>query len=197
MHLELITAPVVDPVTLAQVRKQCVLEDDFTDDDALLSLYIKAATARGEHLTRRQFVAATYDLTVNSWASTERINLPRPPAQSIVSITAIAVDGGEKTIDADEFNLIQTSLISHVEPVEKWPEAARIVIRFVTGWPITGDSEEGYTATTPADVQSWILIRVAGLYENREPVIIGQTVNELPADFVDGLLDAHVVPVVI
>ena len=52
-------------------------------------------------------------------------------------------------------------------------------------------------ATTPDGIKSWLLIRIADLYENRESIVIGPGVNKLPPHFADGLLDAFRVPKVV
>lgn len=47
-------------------------------------------------------------------------------------------------------------------------------------WP-TGD--------VPASVKQWMLLHLGTLYANRERVIAGTIVNELPRSMADGLLD--------
>ena len=45
--------------------------------------------------------------------------------------------------------------------------------------------------SVPAPIKSWILLRLAALYENRESVLIGQAMQAAPRDFADGLLDRY------
>ena len=45
--------------------------------------------------------------------------------------------------------------------------------------------------SVPAPIKSWILLRIAALYENRESVLIGQAMQAAPRDFADGLLDRY------
>ena len=79
-----------------------------------------------------------------------------------------------------------------------WP-AARIVpgsiqVTYTAGYPAgspPGDQET--QEAMPALLRTWMEARLATLFENREQVIVGHTVNPLPQDFVDGLLDSLVV----
>jgi hypothetical protein len=41
----------------------------------------------------------------------------------------------------------------------------------------------------PAELKLWLRVRLATLYENREALIVGTVVNEIPRDFNDALLD--------
>ena len=72
-------------------------------------------------------------------------------------------------------------------------------------WPDTRDTpnavkvryKSGYVDSTsvPEPIKSWIKIRVGAMYENREPVVAdrGQSIQQLPRDYIDGLLDPYTV----
>ncbi len=199
MELTLKTPPVIEPVTVEDAKKQCVIESSFTGDDALLERMIATVRLKGEALVGRQFVAAEYVLTVREWDRHGPLRLPKPPLQSVKSIVCVDADSIEHEIAAEEYEVIAESLASYIEPVKAWPEGKKIVVTFVTGWPVGGDgsAENPFVATTPKDIQTWMLMRVSDLYENREGFVIGQSVAELPSSFVDGFLDAHIVPVVV
>lgn len=190
-RLELISGPECYPVTLAEVKAQRNRTD--TLDDAFLEGCIKAMTNHAEGVTRRQLVAATYELTVESWNPAAEIELPLPPLQSVISIKSVDYEGNETELDAAEYEVVTDTIVGFVRPAygKTWPDARFLVIRFVCGYPTEGSPA---TATTPDAIKSWMLARVGTMDAFRETILVGQTVNELPHDFVDCLLDAYIVP---
>ncbi|MBI9080837.1 MAG: hypothetical protein JEY79_14000 [Pseudodesulfovibrio sp.] len=193
-RLKIITSPVVEPISLEMAKLQC--RGIVAEDEPLIQAYIKAARCKGESLTRKQFVEAEYEMTLEAWATMEVIELPRPPLQSVEFVKVIDLDGVETTLDVATYEVVTDKLVGFVRSIDGWPTGASMTIKFKTGWPVTGESPD-FIATTPEDIQTWILIRVAGLYEAPEAFVIGRDVSELPGDFVDGLLDAHIIPVVV
>ncbi len=77
-------------------------------------------------------------------------------------------------------------------------EPARLTPAYGATWPATRDQanavliryEAGYAdaASVPAQIKTWMLLRIGMLYENRESVS-GMTLNELP--YVDTLLEPY------
>jgi hypothetical protein len=59
------TQPTVEPVTLAQLKQQCVVDASYTDDDALLTSYGVAARQYAEKYTRRSFFNQSWKLTLD------------------------------------------------------------------------------------------------------------------------------------
>ena len=107
------TAPSLEPVTLAEVKSWAKV--DSTDDDALLQELLTAARISAEEYTRRSFISQTLRLTLDLSGSgldsalgegvyelphTELygglprvIELPKPPAVSITSVTTYNTSG--------------------------------------------------------------------------------------------------------
>jgi hypothetical protein len=52
----------------------------------------------------------------------------------------------------------------------------------------------GAAADVPQSIKAWMLMAIATWYENREALIAGQPVAELPRCFWEGLLDPFWVP---
>lgn len=219
MSLTVITAPSIEPVTVAEAKAHLNIASSVTDDDSLIASYIKAARRHGENITRRAFVATTFELVLDEFPGSfvvrelggygcrpqsiyrEHIELPRPPLQSVTSIKYLDASGTEQTLDASRYVVDTGSEPGRVFPVfgQTWPTTLdrqnAVRIRYVSGWPLDLTTSPD-SATTPEDIKAWLLTRVAGLYEQRESFVLGQTVAAMPRDFVDGLLDAHIVAVV-
>ncbi|HEY1182231.1 MAG TPA: head-tail connector protein [Rhodocyclaceae bacterium] len=185
MSLKLITAPTEEPISLAEARLHLRISDDVTDDDTLISALIAAARQGAEHITQRALMAQTWELALDEFE--DEILLPKAPLASITSVTYVDEDGVSQSLTADDYQLD-----SHSEP-------ARLLPAYGTCWPATRAQANavlvryaaGYAsaAAVPQEIKSWMLLRVGLLYENRESVVAGVSIAELP--HVDRLLDAY------
>jgi uncharacterized phiE125 gp8 family phage protein len=191
MSLE-ITSPIsVEPVLLADVKAHLNLDHDL--DDALLSIYISAARQYGEHLTRRAWGETGCRLRLDGFPrANDPIELPLPPLVSISAITYVDTGGETQTMAASDYVVDVPLLVGRIYPDygTVWP-STRAQRNAVTVEYVAGSSE------LPEALQQWAMIRVAGMYEQREAFAIGTNgtmVNEMPRDFVDGLLDRYTVP---
>lgn len=190
-RLQQIVGPECYPVTLDEVKPQRNRTD--TLDDAYLESCLKAMTSYAEHVTGRQLVTATYELTVEAWNPASVIKLPKPPLQSVTSITAVANDGTETVVDSSTYEVLTDTLVGQVRPAyeQEWPDVRFLVVRYVCGYPTTGSPA---VATTPEAVKQWMLARIGTMDAFREGIIVGQSVESMPRDFVDCLLDGFIIP---
>ena len=62
MGYQLIQAPSVEPILLAEAKQHCRI--DISDDDALVSLLITAARQYAEQLTARSFITQQWPITL-------------------------------------------------------------------------------------------------------------------------------------
>lgn len=186
MATTLVTPPAAEVITLAEAKAHARVEID--DDDGLIAGYAIAARVHLEGETRRAFLTQTWDLTLDyGWPVVRedgrhlnRIVLPRPPVQSVTSITYIDSAGATQTLAADQYKLAKASTGEwFVEPAYgvTWPsvrsEMAAITVRFVAGY----GSNPG---DVPEPLRQAMLLLIGHFYENREAINIGNIVNELP-----------------
>jgi hypothetical protein len=109
--------------------------------------------------------------------------------QSVSSVYYVASDGSLTPMDSSPSSW-QVDLYS-VPP--------RVKALSTSTWPATQDAYgavriqyvAGYATHNliPKTLRLWMQARISTLYEQREQVVVGQTVQALPRDFVDGLLD--------
>lgn len=191
MRTAMITEPAVEPVTVDEVKEHCAIESN--GDNSLLARMIKVARLRGEAKTGRQFVTATRETTFDRWVVDGDIELPYPPLQSVASISYVDDNGDTQTVSTDDYEVITAGVVGMVRPVDQWPTGKTMTIRYVCGYALDTDDDP----TTPEDIRHWIMMKVAGFYEQREGFVVGQPIAEAPSDFVDGLLDAYRVQVVV
>lgn len=190
MRTYMVTAPAVEPVTVDEIKEHCVIGND--DDNSILRRLVKVARMGGETFIEHQFVTATRETTWDSWGVSSDIELPYPPLQSVTSVTYVDDDDVLRTISTDDYEVVTAGIVGFVRPVDEWPTGKTLTVRYVCGWPLV-DGEP----TTPEDIRHWIMVRVADLYEHRESFIVGQPINVIPSNFVDGLISHYRLPAVV
>lgn len=185
LSITLKTAPAKSPISLADAKLHCRVDDDITKDDSLIRSYIKAATENSQAITRRQFINATYQLRLDAFPQT--IKLPRPPLQSITSIKYYDGDNVEQTLDPSEYIVDPYPTIGRIVPDESWPGVGdmipTITIEYVAGY---GSDR----SDVPEDIKSAIKLIVGHLYEHRETVLVGVSGSIVPRG-ADDLLAPH------
>lgn len=185
MAQSLITAPTIEPITLVEAKAQCRGEVD--DDDGLIAGFIITARQHLETETRRAFMTQAWDLTLDyDWPRERvlsslrpRIVLPRPPVQSVTSISYIDTAGATQTLAANQYKLAKANTGEwFIEPAYGaiWPsvrsEMAAVTVRFVAGY----GSNPG---DPPEPLRQAMLLLIGHYFENREAVAAG-TLTELP-----------------
>lgn len=147
-------ARTVDPTSLAvplsEAKKQCEVGDDDTTHDSHLVRLIKAATGDVERHTRRALVTQTWRLALNEFpyssVNKSRVYLPRPPLQSVSSITYVDDNGTTQTLSSSFYQVATDTKPGYVEPAygESWPvvrpeTAEAIEITYLAGYGTTAD----------------------------------------------------------
>lgn len=169
-------APTEEPVTLAEAKMQVRLDE--ADDAPLLPSMIGSARRKVEEFTRRQLVTATFTLKLDRFPLGPTINVPRPPLQSVSSITYVDPDGDVKT------------LATSVYSVDTDSQPGRISLAYGQVWPAIREQDNsvvitfpcGYGAATavPDTFKDAIRLLIAHRWENREAVVTGMVAKELP-----------------
>lgn len=191
MSLSLVTAPTVEPVSLAEVKNYLKIDDDLTEDDALLSGLI--AVAR-QHLDGysgvlgRCLVSQTWKLSLPDFKSV--IKLPLPPLQSVTHVKYYDTGGNLDTVSASIYEVITGGTSGgyiHLLGDQTWPtdvdtdRAEPVEITFVAGY---GDSWND----VPEPLRLAICGLVAHWHLNREPV--GESMGLIPMH-INSLIDQY------
>lgn len=191
MSIRVLTPPSIEPVTLAEARLWCRIDDDDTTQDAMLLVLIAAMREFAENLTGRYFASRQLELRLDRFTS-HVIKLPYPPLRSVEYVAYIDTDGVLQTLSGSP-NAFDTDLYSvpgTVRPLyqEAWPATRSTLDAVRIGFTC------GYAnvSAMPKSLRLWMQARLATLFEMREQVIVGHIVQPLPRDFVDGLLDSLV-----
>jgi uncharacterized phiE125 gp8 family phage protein len=166
------------------------LRIDLGDEDSLITSYIGAATRACEEATRRQFMPATWRMTLDEFPDGDLnsdvspgiegwdLLLPRPPLVSVTSVTYKDTAGATQTFSSADYKVLSDD------------EPGRIVLAYGKEWPDIYDEPgavvvtyaAGYAdaASVPEPIKQAIRFLVGHFYENREAVNVGSIVNAMP-----------------
>lgn len=186
MGLRLISAAGSEPITLAQLKSQCRV--DTSDEDAVLTLAIQAARAKAENYTGTAIISQVWEQTIDSFPEAE-IELLKPPVSAVNAVTYVDAAGATQTLAGASYTLDTTTFPGWLLPAygTEWPDtrdqANSVTIRFTTGY---ADAN-----SVPGDMRAWLLLTAAFIYAQREVMVLGGKVAEIPARFVDSLLDPY------
>lgn len=171
-----------DPaLTLAQVAFQCRVEPEDMEPEFIEQIIIPGVTAQCESKTGAAIRGAIYEEDwPASFASGHALDVGQ--ASEIVSIVAQQPDG-TWTDQPSPFELQQGSRESLLFFPSTRPPG-RLRIRYKAG--INLDSHPG--------VRNWLLMAAATVYRHPEMFLVGQTLSELPSEFLDHLVADVTVP---
>mgnify|MGYP005816237927 CR=1 FL=1 len=172
--LVLTTGPTTEPVTLEEAKQHLRLE--VSDDDDYVTGLIVAARLLVERMQKRALYTQTYTLKLDDFPGDE-FRVPRPPLQSVSSITYLDTSGVSQT------------LATSIYGVDTSSEPGRIYLKYGQTWPnvyydpfaVTITYLAGYStvAAIPATTKQAIKMWAAHLYEERTPVT-SVSANALP-----------------
>jgi uncharacterized phiE125 gp8 family phage protein len=202
MSIRVVTPPAAYPVLLSEARDWCRCYTDDTSQDGVINLLIQAMVNHAENLTGRAFVERTYELNLPYFERT--IELPFPPLIGVDSVGYTDINGATQTVDASVYEADTVQEPGRIQPNWRkfWPVIAGLGYTFN---PVRIQYRAGYVAPgspqdltdnsyLPPQLRLWMQARIGTLYDNRSVVIIERaTVDVLPRDFADGLLDSLIV----
>ena len=166
--VRVITPPAQMPVSLDTTKEH--LRVDGTDEDDLITGYLKAAITRAENITGRALITQTLEERFVRCAG--EVELTRWPVQSIESVTLAGVD-----VTGYASELGDNATICGL------PKGT-IVVTYKAGYGDEGDA-------VPEPIGQWILATVGTFYENRETEIADTRAATVSLPYLDCLLDAY------
>lgn len=198
MKAKLITAPTVEPVTFSEVKNHLRVETDDFNHDAVIRRLIKAARNYAEGFCGRAIIQQTWDYWLDRWPAGDAIELPKPPLNSVTSVSYTDSDGNSTSLVADTDYVVDTdSMFGRVilEYGKTWPTATLhpknpIKIRFVAGYDDDGSSPPDYRANIPEDIKHALLLLIGDWFSHRENTVPGISLIG-QATGVDALLYPH------
>ena len=220
MGLRITQEPATEPVTIEEAKLHLRLDGD--DEDTLVGMLISAARSHAEAITRRALITQKWDLYLdtfppytyggmisgyvplyqsqNPWLAQRqysvrvrggRIDLPFPRIQSVESIKYTDPAGLVQTLDPSKYlvDLIGEPGAIVPAPGTYWPATHDVV----NGVQISYTAGFGDASAVPAQIKTWILMRLTDLYENRQKQMVGQRLVLVEMPDVDRLLDRYLI----
>jgi len=180
--LQLVTAPTVEPVDLAEAKIAVNYAESQSDKDEWFLPTIVAAREWAENFTGRAFLTQTWDLKLDRFPSWG-IELPKPPLQSITSITYIDTDGVTQTLGVSLYTTSRPvgpyAMPGYVVPAyqQTWPSTRAVpdavTVRFVCGYG-TG------AQTVPQSIRLAMKLQIGTRLMQTEGVIVGTIASLAP-----------------
>lgn len=172
-------------VSLDDVKLQASI--DFTDDDALLLAYIKAATRLVEDRTGRTLLPIDLEWRGESWY--DPLSIPVNPLRAITEVVYLDADNAEVALDAGDWYAVELSDVVDVRFTDDflWPTLSDrannpVRVRLEAGYDDAAASGSGDDPALDQDPMDRLIVMmlVAHWYQSREPVALGMTVEEVP-----------------
>ena len=167
MALTIVTAPVTDPVTLAEAKEHLRIDEANTAESALITAFITASTDYCEKLQNRAFITQVWDMTLDSFPRGDIISIPLPPLQAVSSVTYLGTGGTSNTLTASTYIVDTANEPGRISLAfnEVWPTidlqpVNGVVVKFTAGY--------GTAGTVPEMPKQAIKLLVGHMFENRE-----------------------------
>lgn len=185
-------APTTDLLSLEEIKQHCRV--DGNDEDEFLKIARAAAT---DHLDGwsgvlgRCLLSQTWRLDLGGFPDDARLRLPLLPVSAVSSITYRDVADAQQTLATSVY-------------AGPFVDALGAYVKLKSGqvWPGTYDRDDavavtfvaGYGASAeavPGPLRRAALLIVGDIYANRETVVIGASVSEIP---MSAAVDALIAP---
>lgn len=174
-NLQLVVAPTVEPVTLAEAKAQ--LRVDTDDENAYITDLISVAREWAEDFTGRALITQQWAAQYIGWPCDRTFILPRPRVQTVETLVYVGEDG-EVTVDEASYIVdpIQNSVLvlrAFGAPGLSVDRVNPIQFNFTAGYGDAGTD-------VPSRIKQAILLAVNNWFENRTPVDAVKVFSKVP-----------------
>lgn len=176
MNLRLVTPASQYPVTLSEVKNHLRLPQSYTSEDERLFFFIKAATKEAEDKTNRQLLTATWRATLDEWVNPVVVN--KCPVIAVTSVKYYDTAGVQQTLSASQYIVDTESEPWRITPAYGCTlppvrcQINAIQVNFTAGY--------ASASLVPANIKAGIMLIIGDLWKNRENIVIGRMVSQIP-----------------
>src|SRR6185437_7391260 len=170
----LLTAPAIEPLTLAEAK--AFLRVETNDDDDVIGALIAGSRIHVEAQTRRALITQSWRISIDVWPDNGRRTIVPAPLQTLTAARVYDFEGLAHDVDLQAFVLDKGASVLAFAP---WavPAPGRISAG------IELDLTVGYgtaAADVPEALRQAVRLLVAHWYENRGVVAAGPNYSPLP-----------------
>ncbi len=183
--LVLKTGPATTAISLAEAKAFLRVDSDYDDDDAYITSLIGVATNVVEQFTRRRLITQTYNIYYDEFPPF--MDLQVGNVASVTHVKYYDTDNTLQTLNTSEYDVdirVKPGRIYQAEDgnfPDTYERANSVEVEFVVG-SAASDVEDA--------IKQAMYIVIGRYYENRQDVVMGTQVNELPL-MVDHLLTPY------
>ena len=183
--LVLKTAPTSTVISLSEAKAFLRIDSDYDDDNTYITSLINVATQVVEEFTRRRLMTQTYNLFYDEFPP--YIDLQVGDVASVTHIKYYDADNTLQTLATDQYDVDTKVRPGRIYESENgdfpntYERPNAVEVEFIVG---------GTASDVPAPIIKSIYIIVGRYFENRQDVVMGTQVNELPL-MVDHLLTPY------
>ena len=178
----LVSAPAIEPVSLAEAKAHLRLEDDA--EDALVEAAITAARLYVERATRRALIAQGWRVFLDAWPASRIVDIPIAPLIAVDAVTVYDEDGEATVMEAEAYQVDAVSVPGRLRLIGTAPAPGQAL----NGIAIDVTAGHGEAAEdVPAPLRQAILQLIAHWHENRSATTSDRTTVIAPLG-VDALI---------
>ena len=173
--LVLKTGPATTAISLAEAKAFLRVDSDYDDDNAYITSLIGVATNVVEQFTRRRLITQTYNIYYDEFPP--YMDLQVGNVASVTHVKYYDTDNTLQTLDTSEYDVdirVKPGRIYQAEDgnfPNTYERANSVEVEFVVG-SAASDVEDA--------IKQAMYIVIGRYYENRQDVVMGTQVNELP-----------------
>lgn len=173
--LVLKTGPATTAISLAEAKAFLRVDSDYDDDDAYITSLIGVATNVVEQFTRRRLITQTYNIYYDEFPPF--MDLQVGNVASVTHVKYYDTDNTLQTLNTSEYDVdirVKPGRIYQAEDgnfPSTYERANSVEVEFVVG-SAASDVEDA--------IKQAMYIVIGRYYENRQDVVMGTQVNELP-----------------
>ncbi len=183
----LLNAPVLEPVSLAQVKE--FLRIDGAEEDGFITTLIAAARLHVESITGRALISQSWRVVCDKFPLDRIVKLPVGPLLELSQINVYDEDGNAHSLALAQF-----------QPETKTAPARLFLPKMIDGLPLMRkraaveiDYVAGFGAEiddVPADLKQAIFALISYWFEHRDAVVIAGSGSIVPSGF-DNMVSSY------
>ena len=187
---KVITAAASNVLTTSEVKDH--LKVDTTADDTLIDNLIIAATNSCQEYTNRFFMDTLITQYGDNWSDVAEL-FKSPIQSALFTVKYYDTAGVLQTLNSSKYTLDNVSQPARLveAPNESWPDIIddlnAVEVSYVVGTRLAADVDNA--------IKQALLLTIGHWYQNREAVIVGRQVNEMPMS-AKYLLDQYKIQVI-